>query len=99
MKEREILNRWTEYCSELYRYKASAAPSVLTCPQTDTEDDRPIFRIEVEAAIQLFKKGKSAGVDSIPAQLVQVGGREVITALTTMCIKIWQTRDWPTPWT
>ena len=28
-KERQILNRWTEYCSELYNYKASGDPSVL----------------------------------------------------------------------
>ena len=40
-KERQILNRWTEYCSELYNYKANGDPSVLNCPQTDTEDDHP----------------------------------------------------------
>ena len=29
-----------------------------------------------------------------------VSGREdVITALTTICNKIWQTGQWPTPWT
>ena len=43
--------------------------------------------------------GKSAGVDNIPAELVQAGGEEVITALTTMCKKIRQTGEWPTPWT
>ena len=66
-EERMILNRWTEYCSELYNYKANGDPSVLNCPQTDTEDDHPIFRREVEAAVQSLKKGKSAGVDNIPA--------------------------------
>ena len=39
-----------------------------------------------------MKKGKSAGVD-------QECGEDVITALTTICIKIWQTGEWPTPWT
>ena len=43
-EERQILNRWTEYCSELYNYKANVDPSVLNCPQTDTEDDHPILR-------------------------------------------------------
>ena len=56
-EERQILNRWTEYCSELYNYKAHGDPSVLNCPQTDTEDDHPILRREVEAALQLLKKG------------------------------------------
>ena len=73
--------------------------SVLNCPQTDTEDDHPILRREVEAAVQSLKKGKSAGVDSIPAEQVQAGGEDVITALTTICNKIWQTGEWSTPWT
>ena len=28
-EERQILNRWTKNCSELYNYKASGDPSVL----------------------------------------------------------------------
>ena len=53
----------------------------------------------MEAAVQLLKKGKSAGSDNTPAELVQAGGEDVITALTTICNKIWQTGEWPTPWT
>ena len=67
-EEREILNRWTEYCSELYNYKAKGDPSVLSCPKTDTEDDHTILQTEVEAAVQSLKKGKSAGVDNIPVE-------------------------------
>ena len=58
-EEREILNRWTEYCSELYNHKANRDPSVLNCPQTDTEDDHPILRKEVEAAVQSLKYRKT----------------------------------------
>ena len=90
-EERQILNRWTEYWSELYNYKANGDPSVLNCPQTDIEEDHPILRREVEAAVQSLKKGKSAGVDNIPAKLIQAGVEDVITALTTFCNKIWQT--------
>ena len=96
---RQILNRWTEYCSELYNYKANGDSSVLNCPQIGTEDDHPILRREDEAAVQLLKKGKSAGVHNIPAELIQAGGEDVITALTTICNKIWRTGEWPTPWT
>ena len=74
-------------------------PSVLNCPLTNTEDDYPILRREVAAAVQPLKKGKSAGVDNIPAELVQAGGEDIITALTTICNKMWQTGEWPTPWT
>ena len=57
-EEQKILNRWTEYCSELYNYKANGDPSVLNCPQTDTEYNHPILCKEVEAAVQLLKKSK-----------------------------------------
>ena len=67
-------------------------------PDKHREDDHPILRKEVEAAIQSLKKGKSAGVDNIPAELVQAGGEDVITVLTTICNKIWQTGESPTPW-
>ena len=46
-----------------------------------------------------LKKGKSAGVDNILAELVQESGKAVITALTTICYKMWQTGEWPTLWT
>ena len=98
-EERQKLNRWTEHCSELYNHKANRNPSVLNCPQTNGEDDHPILRKEVEAAVQSLKKGKSAGVDNIPTGLVQAGREDVITALTTICNRIWQTGEWPTPWT
>ena len=89
-EERQILNRWREYCCELYNYKASVDPSVLNCPQTHTEDDHPILRKEVEAAVQSLKKGKSAEVDNFSAEPVQASGEDVVTAVTTICKKIWQ---------
>ena len=81
--EKQILNRWTENCSEPYNHKANGDPSVLNCPHTDTKDDHPILCREVEAAVRSLKKGKSTGVDNIPAELVQAGGEDVITTLTT----------------
>ena len=53
----------------------------------------------MEAAVKYLKKGKSAGIDNIPAELVQAGGEALITTLTTICNNIWQTGEWPTPWT
>ena len=47
----------------------------------------------------IIEEMELAGVDNIPAQLIQTGGEDVITALTTICNKIWQTGEWPTPWT
>ena len=47
----------------------------------------------------ITKKGKSAGVDNIPAELVQAGGETMIDVLTEICNRIWRTGEWPTPWT
>ena len=88
-----MLNRWTKYCTELYNHKANGDPLELACPQTDTADDHTIFRKEVEAAVQSLKKGKSAGVDNILAEMVQANGEDVITAVATICNKIWQTGE------
>ena len=73
----------------------------MNCPQTDTEDDHLILRKKkkVEAAVQSLKKGKLTGIDYIPAELVQAGREDVITILTTIFNKAWQTGEWPTPWT
>ena len=98
-EERQILNRRTEYCSELYNHKTNRDPSVLNCPKTHTEYDHPILRKELGATVQSLKKEKSAGVDKFPAEVAQGGVKNVITAVTTICNKIWQRGEWPTLWT
>ena len=60
---------------------------------------QPILREEVEIAVASLKKGKSAGVDNIPAELVQAGGETMIDVLTEICNRIWRAGEWPTPWT
>ena len=40
---RQILNRWTEYCSELYNHKANGDPSVLNCPSQTQRMTTPSF--------------------------------------------------------
>ena len=77
-EEKEILSRWTEYCSELYNYESCGDNTVLDCSQPPEEDLQPILREEVEIAVASLKKGKSAGVDNIPAELVQAGGETMI---------------------
>ena len=98
-EEQEILGRWTEYCADLYQHKANGDAEVLNVPPATDTDLHPILREEVEAAVKSLKKGKSPGVDNIPSELVQAGGEDMITVLLKICNKIWQTGDWPTPWT
>ena len=87
-EEKEILSRWTEYCSELYNCESCGGNTVLDCSQLPEEDLQPILREEVEIAVASVKREKSAGVDNIPAELVQAGGETMIDVLTEICNRI-----------
>ena len=69
------------------------------CEEIETCLNKPIPFEEVEIAVASLKKGKSAGVDNIPAELVQAGGETMVDVLTEICNRIWRTGEWPTPWT
>ena len=64
----DIPKRWTEYCSELYSYRATGDPEVLNVPPAINNASHPILRQEVEAAVKSLKKEKSAEMDNIPEQ-------------------------------
>ena len=98
-EEKVILSRWTEYCSELYNCESCGHNAVLDCSQPPGEDLQPILREEVEVAEASLKKGKSAGVDNKPAELVRAGGETMADVLTEICDRVWRTGEWPTPWT
>ena len=72
---------------------------MLDSSQPPEEDLQQILREEVEISVTLLKKEKSAGVDNIPAELIQAGGETMIDVLTEICNRIWRTGEWPTPWT
>ena len=74
-------------------------PIILACLQIPDEEHHPILREEVEAAVKALKRGKLAGVDNIPAELVQAGGEAMIDILTAICNTIWKTGEWLTTWT
>jgi len=98
-EEKDILHRWTEYCSELFNHQTTGNPEVLNVSPATNKDNHPILRGEVEAAVKTLKEGKAAGVDNIPGELIKAGGEDMISTLTNICNKIWQTGEWPTPWT
>ena len=92
-EEKEILSRWPEYCSELYNYESCGDNTVLDCNQPPEEDLQPILREEVEIAVASLNKGKSAGFDNIPAELVQAGGETMIDVLTKICNRIGEQKN------
>ena len=72
---------------------------MLNVPPATNIANHPILRKEVEAAVKSLKKGKSAGVDNIPAELRQQEREAMVNTILIICNKIWRTGEWPTPWT
>lgn len=49
---------------------------------------------EVEQGSQTLKGGKPWAVDNVPEEFIKCGGEEIVKALTTLCWKIWETKQW-----
>ena len=99
-EETAVLKRWTEYCQDLYNYQLKPDTNILSnSAYTNREQgDAPILQEEVEKAVHALKCGKSPGVDNIPAELLKYGGPELIKTLTSICQRIWETKQWPKDW-
>ena len=81
----------------MYNYESCGDNAVLDCSQPPKEDLQTILLEEAEIAVASLKKGKSAGADNIPAELVLAGGETMIDVLTEICNRIWRIGEWPTP--
>ena len=88
LNKKEIFSRRTEYCSEMYNYESCGDNAVLDYSQLPEEDLQPSLREEGEITVASLKKEKSAGVDYIPAELVQAGGDTRIDVLTEIYNRI-----------
>ena len=53
-----------------------------------------MLREEVGEAVRNPTVGKSPGVDNIPSELLNNGGKATTTVLTAICKKIWETKKW-----
>lgn len=77
MEREDILNRWSEYITELYHDDRGPPPII-----SNEDEGPPILEDEVRKAISKMKKGKAAGPDDIPTELIQAMGDTGIKAVT-----------------
>ena len=63
---------------------------------SDTELDP--LKSEVEWAIKSLKDRKSPGCDEITAEMIKASGIARITYYHEICMKIWNTGEWPEEW-
>ena len=93
---KDILKRWNEYGTELFD---TATEETSTTPNINVEEKEPEPLLsEVEEATKQLKSGKSPGMDGIPAELLKNTGPSGIKAMHYLCVKIWQTCQWPDEW-
>ena len=86
-----VKNRWKEYCASLY---GNRSPHQCVVPCTTVREPAPLLD-EVVTAIQHLKKDKSPGIDELPAELFKEGGEALNRLLHRLCLKIWETEEWP----
>ena len=91
-----VLKRWTEYGHELYSYKMKPDTSILKSKtnNVDESDDMQVMKEEVEAALRTLKGEKLPSTDTIPVELLEYSGPEMMKVLTTLCQRIWKTKEW-----
>lgn len=97
--QKEVNERWTQYCSNLYNVQLNTDPTILPNPGPRHNETPTILKDEVAKAINKLKPGKTPGIDNIPAELLKHGGEHIIEALTTLCNKILHQNAWPKEWT
>jgi len=69
-----------------------------TAPTSNINRTPNIARSEVTEAINHLKKGKAAGINNIPAELLKTD-TTTVDILHSICNKIWQSGVWPMQWT
>ena len=69
MEKEDNLNRWSEYITELYQDDRGPPPII-------NKDEGPqILEEEVQKALKIGKKGKVAGSDDIPSEMLTAQGK------------------------
>ena len=85
------MDRWTQYCSELYNNnKINGDPSVFTCSESGNDDEPQILLEAVETRVRALKNGKYVGVGNVLAELIKHGRETVTDMLNKICKETWR---------
>ena len=98
-EEQAIVNRWTEYCQELYNHPINPDINILQRNSMNQDDDLPILKDEVINAIKILKDGKLPRNDNISIELLKHGGDAIFNVFTELCQQLWSMKKWPAQWT
>jgi hypothetical protein len=96
MNNTEIVQRWTRYCSELYKEQLDQNTTEILIkelkeispPCRDNNND--ILKEEVERAVRRLKNNKSPGIDNITGEMIKNGGEMVVKEIHELCNMAWK---------
>jgi hypothetical protein len=92
-----ILSRWKNYFCQLLNVHG-----VNDVRQTEIHAAEPLVpepsSSEAEIAIEKLKRYKSAGIDQIPAELIQVWGNTLRSEIHKLINCIWNKEELPEQW-
>jgi hypothetical protein len=88
---------WKSYFSQLLNVH-----SISDVRQIEIHTAEPLVpghsHLEVEISIAKLKKYKTPGSDQIPAELYQVGGELLVSAIHKLITSIWNKEELPDQW-
>ena len=89
------MDRWTEYCKDVYNYpiKTDRAKVETDNIREDDEQPLPILKSEVIHTIKSLKNGKSPGIDNVPSERLKGGGGALNDIITKLFQKVWSTNQ------
>jgi len=92
-----IMARWRNHFSQLLNVHG-----VNVVRQTETHTAEPLVpepsAFEDELATEKLKSHKSPGIDQIPAELIEAGGRKICYDIHKLTISIWNKEELPKEW-
>jgi exonuclease III len=99
--ERDVRERWGEYCSDLYNYNIKTDDAVLEDLWTNQyqEEIPDVSASEVESAIKKLKPRKAPGTDGVCGELIQYGGKAAEHGIHSICQRAWKEEKFPEVWT
>jgi hypothetical protein len=92
-----ILNRWKNYYSQLFNVHNVSDVSQIEVHMTESLAPGP-SHLEVEIANARLKKYKSPGSDQISAELIQAGGKMLLSMIYKLVKSLWNNEELPDQW-
>ena len=103
MEKKDIVERWTRYCSDLYTEQLDqnitmqVVKELQAISPLNEDHDDTVLEGEVRRAIQRLKN-KSPGNDGITGEMIKHGGDIIIQEMHQLCNAIWKEGRTPAEW-